>query len=276
MNNPVMYFSHNYSTPPIGNTLKVWVDRQAKNVQAWGLFLDDTVDKTGLSDLIFRFASSGFMKACSVGFMPLKAYCPQTEAEAAKMGLGAYGAEYQEWDMLEWSPCGIPANPDALQNAMKAVRGLSIEKRDIDTAAQYHLFDDVNLLDRFAEMTVGQKGVSVSVEVDVEIDKTEDEPGDETDPQEMPPPTSLTADTVKTDEPATVSPAAPVVNLSLNVSDLVNVVSELKTALNEIITVQRTISEAVELIKKHNAETVERKSLYNQPEKIALFSKPQL
>jgi phage head maturation protease len=156
-NNAVIFYSHNYSTPPIGNSLKVWVDKQAKNVQAWGLFLDDSVDKTGLSDLVFRMAVSGFMKACSVGFQPIKANSPQSPEERQKLGLGKWGVEYTQWDMLEWSPCGIPANPTALQNTFKDIQGaLSLEQHHIDAAAKFQLFEGVNLLDQFAEI-VGRK-----------------------------------------------------------------------------------------------------------------------
>lgn len=150
--NPVMFFSHDYSQPPIGNSIKSWIDLQEKQVRSWGLFTDDSVDKTGFADLIFRFAQSGFMRACSVGFQPLKANRPSSEKEAEAMGLGKWGLEHVLWDMLEWSPCGVPANPQALQNSLKEIGNrLELDKHHIEAAAKFKLFADDNLLDRFVE-----------------------------------------------------------------------------------------------------------------------------
>lgn len=152
MRNPVMFFAHNYSSPPIGNTVKLWVDNDNKRVMAWGLFVSTDVDTTGFSDLIFRFVSSGFMRACSVGFQPEKAYMPTDPSEREKIGLGKYGVEYRIWDMLEWSPCGVPANPQALQASLKDVGArLHLDKAHLDAAEKFHLFSDVNMLDTLVE-----------------------------------------------------------------------------------------------------------------------------
>lgn len=301
MANPVMFFSHNYSTPPIGNTLKVWVDGQAKNVQGWGLFLDDTVDKTGMSDLIFRMASSGFMKACSIGFRPLKTNYPSTDDERMSMGLGKYGVEYLEWEMLEWSPCGIPANPTALQNSLKDIGNrLSLDQRHIDAAATFKLFSDVNLLDQFAE-TVGKK-IGKTFSLPKIGDATIVKVGD----TDVVPPVAATITTegsnegsgevqkteagevkkISSDSPGEdgededEKPHPITINLNLDaltnaITSIVELVKSVTAGVDEIKQVQATILEAVELIKQHNAETSDRKSLYGI-DKPSFFSKPNL
>jgi hypothetical protein len=84
------------------------------------LFFDSRVDSTGRSDVTFKFIVNGALPACSVGFMPLKTNRPNTKEERAKIGLGEYGTEFVKWEMLEYSPCSVPMNPNALQNMLKS------------------------------------------------------------------------------------------------------------------------------------------------------------
>lgn len=276
MKNPVMFFSHDYSTPPIGNTIKVWNDKAEKNVQAWGLFLDDAVDKSGLSDLIFRFAKSGFLKACSIGFIPLKAYQPKDDAEAEKLGLGKWGVEYQQWSMLEWSPCGIPANPTALQNTLKSIGKLKVRQEDIYTAERFRLFEDVNLLDMFAEKMKLDKSISVSVEVEVNVDKPEEPEQPET-PEEPTAPGMLIEVTdavkpVKPVEPTIPSVPATPLQLTLNLDPFTSAIIEMKKILDEIKTVQVTLQEVLPLLKKQNMADTSRKALYPVEKPESLFT----
>ena len=269
MKNPVMFFSHNYQTPPIGNTVKVWNDKAEKNVQAWGLFLDDAVDKSGLSDLIFRFAKSGFLKACSIGFTPVKVRQPQNEKEAEMLGLGKWGVEYQQWSMLEWSPCGIPANPTALQNTLKSIDKLKIKQADIYTADRFRLFDDVNLLDMFAEQMKLDKSVSVSVNVNVEAgeEKSEDEKSEETAAAAIIEPKAI--------EPTIPSVAAPL-QVTLNLDPFTSAIIEMKKILDEIKTVQVSLQEVIPLLTKQNPESSARKSLYPLTKSESLFTSIKL
>lgn len=119
--NPVIPFAHDYHDLPVGKALKVWYDKGDNNVKAWGLFFDNRVDSTGRADVVFKFIAAGGLPACSVGFVPLsEPYRPKSTEERESMGLGQMGVEYREWDLLEYSPCPVPANPNALQNALKA------------------------------------------------------------------------------------------------------------------------------------------------------------
>ena len=117
MKNPVMLFAHDYPALPVGNTIKIWHEASDNSVRALGLFFDDRVDPTGRSETVYRFASSGAMKGCSVGFMPIEAYRPKTATERNTLGLGEYGVEFRKTDLLEFSPCSVPANPEALRKS---------------------------------------------------------------------------------------------------------------------------------------------------------------
>jgi len=119
---PVIHLSHDTHKFPVANSIKVWYDSQAKAVKAWALFADDRVDRTGLSDTAFRFCSSGFMKGASVGFLPRDSYTPKSEEEREEIGLGEQGREYKECELLEWSVCSVPCNPDALTQMSRTIK----------------------------------------------------------------------------------------------------------------------------------------------------------
>jgi len=158
--NPVLQFAHDYSMPPIGNAVKVWYDKDQKNVQAWALFFDDRIDSSGRSDLIFRFVSANAMRACSIGFMPLEYNVPQSKEERDKIGLGSGGVEFIKWDLMEFSPCPVPANPAALQDCVKSayrseqlmntLRSGKFSSKDVSILKEYPLFDQ-EILDAFVK-----------------------------------------------------------------------------------------------------------------------------
>jgi hypothetical protein len=74
--------------------------------------------------------------------MPTKACKPNTPEERNKLGLGEWGVEYLEADMLEWSPCTVPANPNALQAAMKSfnAEATPIDRSVFDLISKENLF----------------------------------------------------------------------------------------------------------------------------------------
>jgi len=119
--NPTIQFAHDYKSPPVGKAIKVWLDKDEVNVKAWGLYFDQRVDETGRSGVVFNFISSGAMPACSIGFLPTEVHRPKNAEERDELGLGDGGLEYRRWELLEYSPCPVPANPNALQNALEGM-----------------------------------------------------------------------------------------------------------------------------------------------------------
>ena len=188
-NNPVIQYSHDYKLPPIGSTIDIKINSKNKTVPAMGLFYDNEIDDTGFSNTIFNFCKTGAMKACSIGFMPIKTSRPETPEEREKIGLGTWGMEYLKWQLLEWSPCSIPANPDALQNYMKTLKTGDFNKDDINVLSKFKLFGDDNLLDMFADGISGKDGkVFDFPQLNLSLEENEEENKEEPEEPEEPTP----------------------------------------------------------------------------------------
>ncbi len=160
--NSVIQYAHDYKQPPIGKSVRVWYDKIDNSVKSWGLYFDDRVDKTGLSDTIFKYIVAGAMPACSVGFNPIKVNNPRKAEDRQKLGLGEWGVEFIKCDLLEYSPCSIGANPNALQNSIKSGETL-VTKRNIEILKEKELIPD-DMFDSIME----------SIEKDIEPEETLD------------------------------------------------------------------------------------------------------
>jgi hypothetical protein len=172
MKNPQVMYAHQHDQYPVGCALKIWVDKAQKNIPAWAMFLDNRVDSSGRSDLVYKFAKSRMMPCCSIGFMPTKTNRPSSAEERTKLGLGDWGMEYLEWDYLEFSPCSIPMNPDAMQNALKSAnfKAVSFEQQDFDLMVKI-AFMDPNLVDILANSFKPLKTISIPVTKTVDMVK---------------------------------------------------------------------------------------------------------
>lgn len=167
--NPVVQFAHDYSQPPVGVALKTWYDKSSSAMYSYALFYDDRVDSSGRSDLIYRFVKSNGMRSCSIGFMPIKFNSPATDEERAKLGLGPWGVEFVEADLLEFSPVPVPANPAALAdsftksfygNLPSVLRSGAFTSKDVDVLRKYPLFEE-SVLDAFIR-EIGSAAVPVA------------------------------------------------------------------------------------------------------------------
>ena len=121
--NPVIHYNHKTMETPVAHCLKIWTTPD-KEMKAWALFPDSTVDTSGKSELVFNMAKAGFIRGASIGFIPVKTSRPETEAERVEMGLGQWGLCYEKWKMTEWSVCNVPMNQEALSACMKAMAQL--------------------------------------------------------------------------------------------------------------------------------------------------------
>lgn len=104
MKNPVCLFGHDYSSPPIGKCLKLWVDgpRLMASIQ----FAD-----TPRAEEVASLYASDMMSAFSIGFRPL-----EWEPRGRKGGLRIIRSE-----LLELSCVPVPAQSEAV-----AARGLDV------------------------------------------------------------------------------------------------------------------------------------------------------
>lgn len=106
MKNPVALWAHDSFSPPIG---------RASNVgPSGGKLMGDIEfmmpDISAFADSIFRMVKAGFVKAVSVGFIPLE----WTFVNDSKR---PFGIDFKKQELLEISVCPVPCNPNALHDA---------------------------------------------------------------------------------------------------------------------------------------------------------------
>ena len=106
--NPVALWAYGWGSQgniPIGRTLMETVEKTDEYLDANIKFDDKGEDEfaTMISDKV----KNGFLKACSIGFMPTKV----SENPAIE---GQRGLTHVKWDLLEISVCAIGALPSAL------------------------------------------------------------------------------------------------------------------------------------------------------------------
>ncbi len=118
--NPVILWAHDGDAkPPVGRAVGISLEETRSGPS---LMLDiefATRKQHELADTTFELAKGGFLKANSVGFLPIKTNAPESEDERKEMGLGSYGVEFVEQELLEDSIVSVPANPSAVQEGMR-------------------------------------------------------------------------------------------------------------------------------------------------------------
>ena len=104
--NPVVLWAHNYEVPPIGKAL--WIKKDGNGIVAKVKFADTATGRE-----IFALYKDGFMKAFSIGFIPVEAEDGDLENPKAPRRI------YRKWELLEFSAVPVPANPEAVALAVK-------------------------------------------------------------------------------------------------------------------------------------------------------------
>lgn len=107
LKNPVVLWGHNYRQPPIGRALEVDVEDGALRSRAQ--FTPQDLYPFGY--MVYEMYRQGYLRAVSVGFMPQK-YSINEERG---------GVDFEEQELLEYSAVPVPANPEALIGASKAI-----------------------------------------------------------------------------------------------------------------------------------------------------------
>lgn len=104
--NPVALWAHDSSSPPIGRSSNVGTIA--------GKLMGDIefmpAEISAFADSIYRMVTAGFIKAVSVGFIPL-------EYAFSKDKNRPFGIDFTKQELLEISVCPVPCNPNALQEA---------------------------------------------------------------------------------------------------------------------------------------------------------------
>lgn len=108
--NGAFLWCHDKSGVPIGTTISVERGKVAGKPALLADVKFPTADEDADGDRVYRAYKTGRLKSVSVGFLPLKVNYPKTLEERTALGLGQYGAEYQEQELLEISACPVPMN----------------------------------------------------------------------------------------------------------------------------------------------------------------------
>lgn len=115
MKNPVFLSFHNSREFPLGKVTKFWVEGNAVKaivyfppIEELSTNPEQASEKAKLVDFTYHCYKTGMLNAVSVGFIPLE----WIETEN--------GFDIQKWELLEFSAVAVPANQDAIAEAVKS------------------------------------------------------------------------------------------------------------------------------------------------------------
>lgn len=115
MKNPVFLSFHNSREFPLGKVTKFWVEGNSVKAIVYFPTLEElstdpnnVSEKARLVDFCYCCYKTGMLNAVSVGFIPLE----WTETKD--------GYDITKWELLEFSAVAVPANQDAIAEAVKS------------------------------------------------------------------------------------------------------------------------------------------------------------
>ena len=134
--NPVFQWVHDYHLPPIGKSIKTWVDKETKELKFHIEFADPDLEYPAnmpSPELVYRLYKAGILRAVSVGFIPLEKEMGEGADEEWGVPSKKPRRIYLKQDLLELSAVPVPANPNALVNA---------EESELVTAKEVEALND--------------------------------------------------------------------------------------------------------------------------------------
>jgi len=115
LKNPVFLGFHNSRDFPLGKVVKFWVegdrvkaDVYFPKIEELSSDINNVSEKARLIDFCYCCYKTGMLNAVSVGFIPLE----WVETEN--------GFDILKWELLEFSAVAVPANQDAIAEAVKS------------------------------------------------------------------------------------------------------------------------------------------------------------
>jgi HK97 family phage prohead protease len=110
--NPIVLFAHDSNSPPIGRAVSIKRDLKKSQLKSRAEFM--TSDISPFADSIFKMIVGGFLKATSVGFMPIEF---EISEEEERMDGPFRGIDFVKSELMEFSIVPIPANREAVIDA---------------------------------------------------------------------------------------------------------------------------------------------------------------
>ena len=115
MKNPVFLSFHNSREFPLGKVTRFWVEGNSvkaivyfPTIEELSTNPEQASEKAKLVDFTYHCYKTGMLNAVSVGFIPLE----WTETKD--------GDDITKWELLEFSAVAVPANQDAIAEAVKS------------------------------------------------------------------------------------------------------------------------------------------------------------
>ena len=115
MKNPVFLSFHNSREFPLGKVTRFWVEGNSVKADVYFPTIEElstnpeqASEKAKLVDFCYRCYKTGMLNAVSIGFIPLE----WVETEN--------GFDILKWELLEFSAVAVPANQDAIAEAVKS------------------------------------------------------------------------------------------------------------------------------------------------------------
>ena len=120
--NPVVLMAHDYQGLPIGKASNL--EKTENGINAKVTFPEEGVYP--LADTVYNMYKQKYMRAWSIGFIPIKSEDIVPDDEKDKKGLLHFGGRrFKIWELLEFSACAVPNNPDVSTNMVK--KGIDVE-----------------------------------------------------------------------------------------------------------------------------------------------------
>ena len=120
MKNPVFLSFHNSREFPLGKVTKFWVEGNEVKAIVYFPTLEElstdpnnASEKAKLVDFTYHCYKTGMLNAVSVGFIP------KDWVEIMENGMWV-GNDITKWELLEFSAVAVPANQDAIAEAVKS------------------------------------------------------------------------------------------------------------------------------------------------------------
>ena len=127
MRNPVVLWGHEMYAPPIGRSVEIGIDGDALKAIVEFVPADMPCGVGDQAEMVWRMCDGGFISACSVGFIPIK-------YNVAKERMGEDDwmppLDFTEVDLMEWSVCTVPANPEATISPQERAANIEVIKAE--------------------------------------------------------------------------------------------------------------------------------------------------
>jgi len=117
--NPVVLMAHDYHGLPIGKASNL--EKTDNGITAKVTFPEEGTYP--LADTVYNLYKQKYMKGWSIGFIPIKSEdIVDDEDDNKKM---SRGRRFKTWELLEFSACSVPNNPNTLTNMVS--KGINVD-----------------------------------------------------------------------------------------------------------------------------------------------------